>query len=111
MGPHAGIFFGKGEKSTASDLFSHPVSTDWDERGPAEHIQTGRNRNCVRIRSVWPEQRARIATAMYVELPAAREHYFSEIDLSARAGTEQQSDSVPTRKQHQLKSVVGARLI
>jgi len=43
---------------------------------------------------------------MYVELPAAREHYFSEIDLSARAGTEQQSDSVPTRKQHQLKSVV-----
>jgi len=48
---------------------------------------------------------------MYVELPAAREHYFSEIDLSARAGTEQQSDSVPTRKQHQLKSVVGARLI
>jgi hypothetical protein len=26
---------------------------------------------------------------MYVELPAAREHYFSEIDLSARAGTEQ----------------------
>jgi len=38
-----GFFFGKGEKSTASDLFSHPVSTDWDERGPAEHIPTGRN--------------------------------------------------------------------
>jgi hypothetical protein len=76
MGSHAGIFFAEGENSTASDLFSNPVLTNWDERDHAEHIRTEQKRNRSRMLEASVRSNARIAAKMYVEVLTRRKHYF-----------------------------------